>query len=177
VNRVSRRSCCALAALGLFAVSISVVAQAAQPAKGDDKAALEALEQRFTAAFNARDATGIMKVYVPGASLVVFDVTPPRQYVGAEAYLKDWQGLFAAFPGPVKFTESDLAIETGGGSLAFGHFFGDSLLTAKDGSKVDLVCRVTHVYRKIHGHWLIVHEHVSVPVDLATGKPDLQSKP
>jgi hypothetical protein len=27
------------------------------------------------------------------------------------------------------------------------------------------------------GRWLIIHEHVSVPVDLDTGKPDLSSKP
>jgi hypothetical protein len=33
------------------------------------------------------------------------------------------------------------------------------------------------VYRKIKGHWLIVQEHVSVPVDLATLKPDLRSQP
>jgi hypothetical protein len=27
------------------------------------------------------------------------------------------------------------------------------------------------------GNWLVVHEHVSIPVDLDTGKPDLASKP
>ena len=27
------------------------------------------------------------------------------------------------------------------------------------------------------GNWLVVHEHISVPVDLATDKPDLESKP
>jgi hypothetical protein len=37
--------------------------------------------------------------------------------------------------------------------------------------------RVTNGYRKIDGNWLIVHSHVSVPVDLATGKPDLSSTP
>jgi uncharacterized protein (TIGR02246 family) len=176
VKRASCLSCCALAVLGLGCVSIGLAADAAPSARADDKAAIEALEQRFAAAFNAKDANAIMKVYVPGSSLVVFDVTPPRQYVGADAYLKDWQGLFAAFPGPTVFKQLDLSITTAG-SMAYSHFIGDSLLTAKDGSKVDLVCRVTHVYRKIHGHWLIVHEHVSVPVDLATGKPDLQSKP
>jgi ketosteroid isomerase-like protein len=176
VNRISSLTCCALAALASTSVSMSAAAQAAASAKPDDKAAIEALEQQFTAAFNAKDADAIMKVYIPGPSLVVFDVVPPRQYVGADAYLKDWQGLFAAFPGPTVFKELDLSITTAG-SMAYSHFFGDSLMTAKDGSKVDLVCRVTHVYRKIHGHWLIVHEHVSVPVDLKTGKPDLLSKP
>jgi len=40
-----------------------------------------------------------------------------------------------------------------------------------------LTVRVTDVYRKIDGKWLIVHEHVSVPVDIKTGQGDLQSKP
>ena len=41
---------------------------------------------------------------------------------------------------------------------------------------IDLTVRLTDVYRKINGNWLIVHEHVSVPVDLNTLKPDLTSK-
>jgi ketosteroid isomerase-like protein len=47
----------------------------------------------------------------------------------------------------------------------------------KDGNPIDVNIRVTDVLRKAKGKWLIVHEHVSVPVDLATGKADLASKP
>jgi hypothetical protein len=50
-------------------------------------------------------------------------------------------------------------------------------MTAKDGSKFNLVARVTDAYRKINGKWLIAHEHVSIPVDLTTGKADPTSKP
>ena len=42
---------------------------------------------------------------------------------------------------------------------------------------IELVVRVTDGYRKVDGNWLIAHEHVSVPVDVTTGKPDLMSKP
>jgi hypothetical protein len=49
--------------------------------------------------------------------------------------------------------------------------------TDKQGEKLDLTVRVTDVYKKISGNWLVIHEHVSVPVDLDTGKPDLTSKP
>ena len=31
---------------------------------------------------------------------------------------------------------------------------------------------MTDVYRKTDGKWLIVQEHVSVPVEIDTGKPD-----
>jgi hypothetical protein len=37
--------------------------------------------------------------------------------------------------------------------------------------------RVTDGYRKFGSEWLIVLEHVSVPVDLATGKADFASNP
>ena len=46
-----------------------------------------------------------------------------------------------------------------------------------DGSPGEITVRVSDVYRKIGGKWLIVQEHVSVPVDLATAKPDMMSKP
>jgi ketosteroid isomerase-like protein len=46
----------------------------------------------------------------------------------------------------------------------------------KDGTHSDAKVRVTDVYRKIDGKWLVVHEHVSVPID-ASGKPDMMSRP
>ena len=49
--------------------------------------------------------------------------------------------------------------------------------TDMKGQPIDLVVRVTDGYRKVDGNWLIAHEHLSVPVDYATGKPDLMSKP
>ena len=52
-----------------------------------------------------------------------------------------------------------------------------AVFTRANGSKKDLNVRVTDVYRKIHGRWLIVQEHVSVPVDIGTGKADLLSRP
>jgi len=36
--------------------------------------------------------------------------------------------------------------------------------------------RVTDGYKRVNGQWLIAHEHVAIPVDLATLKPDPDSK-
>jgi len=66
------------------------------PARADAAADIRALEDRFVAAFKAKDVDAIMKVYAPGQTLIVFDVIPPRQYVGAAAYRKDWQTSSAA---------------------------------------------------------------------------------
>jgi ketosteroid isomerase-like protein len=141
-----------------------------------DEASIRALEDRFAAAASAGDVDAIMKAYVPNQSLFVFDVIPPRQYVGADAYRKDWAGFVGTFKGPVKFDISDLSITTDG-TMAFSHSIQHVSGTDTKGKAVDLTVRVTDVYRKIKGNWLIVQEHVSVPVDLDTGTPDLSSKP
>ena len=158
----------------LWAAAVCLLSPGAYAAS--DVAQIRALEARFTAAFNAKDLSAIMKVYVPGGSLVVFDVVPPRQYVGAAAYRKDWEDFLALFKGPLKFSITDLAI-TAGRTVAFSHSIQRVEGTDKDGKPIDLTVRLTDGYRKIGGRWLIVHEHVSVPVDLATLKPDLASKP
>ena len=146
------------------------------PAWAGAPADIKALEDRFVAAFKAKDVDAIMKVYAPDQTMVVFDVVPPRQYVGAAAYRKDWQAFFDSFDGPitVELTDLDAVADR---NLAYSHSIQRVAGTDKHGKKLDLTVRVTDVYKKAHGHWQIIHEHVSVPVDLETGKPDLSSKP
>jgi uncharacterized protein (TIGR02246 family) len=161
--------------LAAAAIALGMPPVAARAGAGDE-AQIKVLEERFVAAFNAKDVDAIMKIYEPGARLVVFDVVPPRQYVGADAYRKDWQDFFAMFNGPVKFTISDLAVAADR-NLAYSHSIQRVTGTDKNGKPIDLTVRVTDGYRKVGGRWLIEHEHVSVPVDLNTNTPDLASKP
>lgn len=166
-----------LASLAAFAVCATLSALPFCPAaRADAQSDIRALENSFIAAFKAKDLDAIMKVYVPDQSLFVFDVVPPRQYVGAAAYRKDWQEFLDGFNGPITVESSDLAVVSDH-TLAYGHSIQRVAGTDKKGNKIDLTVRVTDVYKKIKGHWLIIHEHVSVPVDLDTGKPDLASKP
>jgi uncharacterized protein (TIGR02246 family) len=156
-------------------VALSIMAFGS-PARADARADIRALEERFVAAFKAKDLDGIMKVYAPDQTLVVFDVVPPRQYVGASAYRKDWKTFLDSFEGPitVELTDLDVAADR---NLAYSHSIQHVAGTDKQGKKLDLTVRVTDVYKKVRGRWLIVHEHVSVAVDLDAGKPDLTSKP
>ena len=144
--------------------------------RANDDAEVNASLQRLVAAVNAKDINGIMAYYVPDESLLVFDALPPRQYVGASAFRKDWEGFLAAYPSTVRAEVSDWKTETEG-NLAYGHGIFRTTGPDKDGKPLDLTVRITDVYRKINGKWLVVHEHVSWPVDLATGKADLSSKP
>jgi uncharacterized protein (TIGR02246 family) len=149
---------------------------AAADTKAKDEADIKALEDRFMTAMSAKDINAVMGAYVPDQSLIVFDAVPPRQYTGAPAYRKDFESFFAMFPGPLACSMSDLDITAGGGDVAFGHSIQRCSMTDKDGKKTGITFRITDGYKKINGQWLIAHEHVSVPVDLATLKPDLDSK-
>ena len=143
--------------------------------KAKDEADIKALEDRFVAAFKAKDVNAIMKTYVADQSLIVFDLAPPRQFTGADAYRKDWEGYLTAFPGPWDMTLSDLDV-TVGGDVAYGHSIQRVSFTDKAGKKAEVTTRLTDGYRKINGQWLVSLEHVSVPVDMTTMKPDLDSK-
>ena len=134
------------------------------------------MAKHATVAINAKDINGIMAYYTPDNSLLVFDAIHPRQYVGAPAYRKDWEGFLAVYPGAVHAEVTDWKTEAER-NLAYGHGIFRSTGPGKDGKLLDLTVRVTDVYRKINGKWLVVHEHVSWPVDLATGKADLNSTP
>jgi ketosteroid isomerase-like protein len=92
------------------------------------------------------------------------------------AYAKDWTDFLGMFRGSLKFEISELSVNTDR-LMGFSHSIQRITGTDTKGRPVDLTVRVTDVYRKIKGNWLIVHEHVSVPVALDTGKPDLSSKP
>ncbi len=144
--------------------------------RAQDETDIKALEARVVAAIQAKDVNGIMANYAADSSLVVFDAVPPRQYVGAAAYRKDWEDTFSMFPGALEAGISDLDV-TVGGDVAFARSIQQFNATDKSGKPMRLTVRVTDGLKKTDGKWLIAHEHVSIPVDLATMTPDPTSKP
>lgn len=160
----------------LLLALIAIVAPLPARAQTKDEREIRALEERFAAAFRAKDIDAIMACYVPDETLFVFDAVPPRQYVGAKAYRKDFEEFFAPYPGPAELKLSELSV-TADDRLGFSHSVQRCVLTDKDGKKMEYAVRVTDAYRKVRGKWLIVHEHVSWPVDPTTGKADLASNP
>jgi uncharacterized protein (TIGR02246 family) len=166
--------CKILCVIWIVVLCCLAVSSCSKP-KENDVAQIQALEKSLADAFMARDLNGFMAAYMPDDSLIVFDATPPRQYIGANAYRKDWEGFLATFPGPIRGEMIDYRIETEG-NLGYGHGFIRMVVIDKDGKQLDSTFRATKVYRKINGKWLIVHEHDSWPVDMASGKADFTSK-
>ena len=144
--------------------------------QSSDEAQIRELEHRFAEAFKTKDVDAIMANYEHSGDLVFFDVVPRTEHLGWDSYKKDWEGLFAALEGPIQLFEiHDLRVNVGG-DLAYSSSFQRHIYKTKAGGLNDATVRVTDVYRKNGGTWRIVQEHVSVPVDLRTGKAELQLK-
>jgi len=71
---------------------------------------------------------------------------------------------------------SDLAVSSDG-AIGYSHSIQHVRSSDSQGHDMDMTVRVTDVYRKQDGRWRIVQEHVSAPIDLATGKGDLTRSP
>jgi ketosteroid isomerase-like protein len=96
--------------------------------------------------------------------------------VPGQVFVKRWQELFESYQGPIDYEIRDLRI-TAGDVVAFSHSLNRIGGTIKNGQKSDRWLRWTACYRKTNGKWLIVHEQVSVPVDVPNGKAVLDLKP
>ncbi|MBF4997161.1 nuclear transport factor 2 family protein [Nocardia sp. BSTN01] len=121
----------------------------------------------------AKDLDAVRQAYA--TDVVSFDVEPPLQHVGIAAKLDNWAKVFLFFE-DVNYEIRDLTF-TVGEDVAFGHGFARLHGTMKNGVATSgMWVRVTYGMRKIDGVWLIAHDQVSVPFDIArgTGVVDLE---
>ena len=126
-------------------------------------------------AIRHKDLDGLMSIYSP--DVVYFDVVPPLQFVGSAALRARFERWFDGFQGPITMDARDLTISVGG-DIAVAHWFSRASGTLKNGREVGSWVRVTSCCRRrSDGRWSITHEHVSVPVDLATGTPAVDLVP
>jgi uncharacterized protein (TIGR02246 family) len=142
----------------------------------NNEAEIKALYDDWAKAFEARDIDGIMAVYAPGDELIAYDVVAPLQYKGKDAYRKDYLDFLAQYDGPIHVEYRDMRILSSG-TIGIIHAVERMTGKLKDGQPSDLWLRATSGVQKINGKWLIVHDHISVPVDFESGKAVLDLKP
>jgi len=155
-----------LAAAALIACGFGAQALAA-----DAKAEITELEHKCAAATTVDEA---MACFDTSEDLVVFDLSTPREFDGPKAVRADFQNAFDAFKN-AKIEFINLHVTTDG-KMAVAESVQHITATDKSGKPIDSIFRVTDVWRKEKGGWKIIHAHISVPVDMATGKADMQSK-
>jgi uncharacterized protein (TIGR02246 family) len=157
-------------------LSAVILLSAAPVATAEQKAEAEIRKwlDDWAKAFRAHDLEAIMSLYAP--DVVAYDIVPPLQYVGKDAYRKDYAQFLEQYAGPIDVEFRDVKVFVGGDmavAIALERLSG----TMKSGQKSDVWVRTTTAFRKINGKWLDIHDHVSVPADFDSGKAMLDLKP
>jgi ketosteroid isomerase-like protein len=119
----------------------------------------QALKGRVDA-LRSKDVARLLSHYAPDVR--VFSLAPPLQRLGADTLGEAMKGWFASFDGPLGYELRDLDV-TVGDDVAFVHGLGHISGRRVDGQDTDVWTRVTVCLRRIHGQWIVAHEHSSVP--------------
>lgn len=141
----------------------------------EDEAEIRRQRELWKAAFEAGDVDRIMSFYAPADQIVAFDIMPPLEFDGWDDYRSNWVDFLGQFDGAPSIETRDMAIACSG-DVAFVRCL-TRLGGVMQGKPVDIWTRETNGMRKIEGTWLVVHDHVSVPVDFSTGQPCMALKP
>jgi ketosteroid isomerase-like protein len=127
-----------------------------------EEAGIKTLLESWADAVRRHDLPGILAHHE--RDIVMFDLPPPLQCRGIEAYEQTWALLFRYHKPGTAFDFRELAI-TAGADTAFAVAImwcgPDSSSNAKD--QDGFLFRLTIGLRKIEGRWIITHEHHSVP--------------
>src|SRR5258707_6094177 len=99
------------------AISIKEIRMNMSDNRSTDEAEIRDLVESWARAVRTRNLDGIMANHSP--EILMFDVPPPAQSKGIEAYKKTWDVFFAWFQDSGVFDISELNI-TAGDDVAFG---------------------------------------------------------
>ena len=128
--------------------------------RAGDEAAIRKLVENWARAVRSQDLNGILANH--SADMLMFDVPPPLQSQGIEAYRKTWDTFFSWSQDSGVFDITDMKI-TAGDEVAFVVALMRCACTEVNGDKTNLDFRLTIGLRKINGKWIVMHEHHSIP--------------
>ena len=117
-------------------------------------------------AMGARDIDRVMALYAD--DVVYFDLVPPLRYVGADALRARFLDWFARWEGAIGQETHELDV-VADERVAAAHMLIRAHGTLLGGRDLDYFVRVTNICARSGSGWSITHEHVSLPVDMASG--------
>lgn len=133
------------------------------PAKDDD-ADIKAVVDKYAAAWGSLNPDNAAPLYAKDADLVFYDVLPLK-YTGWSEYDKGVRPHFAAFESLKITPKGDLKV-TRSGNVAWTTGTLQMDVKPKDGELMPLEMRQTLILEKRAGSWVIVHEHLSTPLQM-----------
>lgn len=130
------------------------------------EAEVKALLDSWSAAIRAKDVDRLMSLY--SEDIVYFDVVPPLQFTGHAEVRQNFLRWFDSWKSGIGVELRDLNIRMSG-DVASTYMLHRTSGTLQDGREVNYWVRATVGCERSDRRWLIVHEHISWPVDLKTG--------
>jgi len=115
--------------------------------------------EEIAQAIRDKDVVRLLAFYAH--DVVVFDVRPPLDTRGADAYRQNFERWFASFEGPLSFEVKNLRVAAGE-VTAFCHYLA-LVVGAKPGRVTGYWIRGTTCFERRDGNWLVTHEHISMP--------------
>ncbi len=137
------------------------------------EAEISGLLETQAEAIRGKDVDRLMSLYSP--DVMYFDVVPPLRFAGVGA-LERFTRWFDGFDGAIGMETRDLEISVAG-DIAFAHFLSKTSGKLTNGREVGSWVRATSCCVRRNGGWLITHEHISLPVNPATGLATMDLKP
>ena len=125
-----------------------------------DEAAIRDLVENWARAVRDKNLDGILANHSP--DMLMFDVPPPLQSRGIDAYKKTWDLFYSWSQDSVVFDITEMNI-TAGSDVAFITALMRCAGTEANGDRSELEFRLTIGLRKIGGRWIVMHEHHSIP--------------
>ena len=125
-----------------------------------DEAMIRELVEDWAKAVRVKDFNGILANH--SAEILMFDVPPPLESKGIEAYRETWDLFYSAQPDPIAFDIQRMEI-VAGADVAFVTALMRCAEKGENEERIKLDFRLTIGLRKINGRWIILHEHHSVP--------------
>lgn len=134
---------------------------------GDQVIAQQVLSQirLWDQAVIAHDTDILMQQCAQNVSL--FDVS--TQINGVKEYRAEWEKFTPYFMDGMQISRRDMKLYASE-SLAVLHCHSKVEHSALKGQLQMPWCRTTLCLQKIQGQWRVVHQHISMPVDMMTGK-------
>jgi uncharacterized protein (TIGR02246 family) len=125
-----------------------------------DEARIRGIVENWARAVRTKNIDGILANH--SSDVLMFDVPPPLQSKGIEAYKKTWDLFFSWSHDPVVFDFTAMNI-TAGSDVAFVTALMRCTGTEANRERIELEFRLTIGLRKVGSQWLITHEHHSIP--------------
>ena len=125
-----------------------------------DEDAIRELVSTWARAVRAKDLRGILAHH--SMNIQMFDVPPPFEVRGIDAYRRTWDLFYSAQPEPIAFDIKRMEV-VAGADVAFVVALMQCAEKGTSGERVPLDFRLTIGLHKENDRWVILHEHHSIP--------------